>query len=101
VKEVPIKLVIRASTLSEELSYLKFVLKNKDFFEKNGYNAVYPNNNLLQNPEIIQHESQMLEIFKNDEYDKNYYTNGINVLVPNKEKLENYIFKLKKVCKNW
>jgi len=101
VNEVPIKLVIRPSTLAEEFSYLKYVLSNKDFFEKNCYNAIYPNNNLLQNPEIIKDENNMLEIFKNDEYDQDYYTNAINILVPNKEKLENFILKLKEVCKNW
>ncbi len=100
-KDTPPKIVIRASTLYEELSYLKFVLKNKEFFENNGYDAVYPNNNLLQNPEIIKEENRMFDIFKNDEYDQDYYKNGINVLISNKKKLENLILKLKEICKNW
>lgn len=100
-KDTPPKIVIRASTLYEELSYLKFVLHNKDFFEKNAFDAVYPNNNLLQNPEIIKEENRMFEIFKNYEYNQDYYTNGVKILISKKKIIESLIFKLKEICKNW
>lgn len=100
-KEIPPKITVRASSLSEELSYLKYILKNKDFYDKNGYDVAYPSNNLLQNPEIIKNEKNMLEILKNDEYDQDYYTNGKNLLISNKKKIENLILKLKEICKNW
>lgn len=100
-EEISPKLTIRASNLSEELSYLKYVLKNKDFYDKSGYNAVYPSNKLLQNPEIIKEEKNMLEIFKNYEYNQDYYKEGISILISNKKKVENLILKLKEICNNW
>jgi len=95
------KTVIRASTVKEEFSQLKNVLRKKDFYEKNGYKVAYPDNPLLLDAKILQNQDLMFETFKNAEYDENYYKEGLRVLNPYKDQIEKLILKLKDLGKNW
>jgi hypothetical protein len=95
-----VEVIFRASTIKEELSNLKYVLSRKDFYEKNKYRVAYPDNPILQSTEILKNPDLMFETFKNSEYDKKFYEEGIESLTPLKSRVEQLIGKLL-VLKNY
>lgn len=92
---------IRAPTIREEFEHLKYVLKNKEFYEKNGYKVSYPNVPELRDPTILNDNDKMFSLFRDKEYDVGHYTSGIKVILNRKEDIEMCITKLKSLCQYW
>jgi hypothetical protein len=95
------EIIIRACTIEEEFSNLKFVLSRKDFYVANGYSVAYPDSSVLQDYKILENPNLMWETFKDSEYDEKYYQEGLNVLYPLKEQLEQLVGKILGLDKNW
>lgn len=95
------KVIIRAPTLEEELLHLKYVLKSKDFYEKNGYKAVYPSVKELCDPLILNDSDAMFSLFKDKEYDVSFYQNGVAVILGLLPSIQNNINKLMDICNFW
>lgn len=96
-----LKVIIRAPTLEEEFNNLKYVLKNKEFYEKNGYKAVYPNVIKLCDPLILNDYSKMFSLFKDKEYDASFYQNGIDVISRLLSTIQSNVNKLMDICDFW
>lgn len=99
--DMPVEVIIRASTIDEEFSHLKRVLSRKDFYEKNGYIVAYPDNPILQNSKILEDPNLMWETFKNSEYEEEYYEEGLSILYPFKDQLEQLVGKILHLDLNW
>jgi hypothetical protein len=89
-------LEVKAPTLQEEFNHLKHALKQKAFYEQNGYRPVYPDVEELKNPAVLNDE-----IFKEKEFDPSFYENGVKAIEANRELILKCISKLSVLPQHW
>ena len=91
---------VRAPTLEEEFNYLKYVLKCREFYKKNGYTVTYPTHKELCDPLRID-DDLMFSLFRDAEYKLDFYKKGIEVISNLLPLIQSNVAKLRNICSFW
>jgi hypothetical protein len=89
------QVIIRANTLKEEFQYLLFVLGKLDFYRKNNYQIVLPENPKLQKMGKGFDKNKMFELFMKEEYREDFYKKGLKYLRGREDVIEKHLKKIR------